>query len=958
MHDDPHPGPARGRFRVLAATMLLLLLAACGGGGTEEPPLERTSVKRSWQLDEIRGDSRAPNGDPLNADRQETMEPLLKVFLLGGLPFVPPEYTENSTAEVGVFANSTGMTFAAYAEAPGAVLGTDDAVGSKAHFEQVQGYRKLADDATLEYVVSEVVLDVIDDNGQSLTLKECPWGDSFTAVDCGSVMRAFTEYTIRAWADLDRSGDSYEVEILHVDGEAEITGWRQLGFTVSADPSWGEALWSLANFDLLEDKFEDGSQRRARLKLREPIVVRVPLDRVPLRGNFVVQTFVDALAFNHRQRESYVSTYLRDPAMMAGMPGVQVRMTGVEPAPILGDVVPENADDTPACPAGPLPEAGTLAFESLAYDERELPGGGARIAVVRSGGTSGPASVRLRTGSGSATPAFDYAAVDRRLVFREGETRRVVRIPILLDGTEEPAETVPLSLSEVRGCASLGLAEATLTILDDDRPPAPPLPSYRVGGTVTGLAGSGLVLEDRLRSITLPVAANGSFFFGSAYLAGTAYDVQVRTPPSGPLQVCTVTKGSGTVAAEVNDIAVDCVTPRPPLGLDPTFGGGSGTVTSGPRGAVKALALQPDGRIVAAIGNAVARYRSDGTLDTSFGSGGSVADVLGPTTAGAEILDLALQPDGRIVVAGTARGNSVSTLAYDFAAARLNADGSRDAGFNGGLPLQVDWIGAPDRATRVLLQPDGRIVLTGTATTVYTPATDDAAFAAVRLMADGTLDTGFGAGGRAVGEIGQLDFGQAAVLQPDGRIVVAGRTSLNRGDDPRFGAVRFLPDGTLDPAFGSGGKVFVPELGEATAMARQPDGKLVFAVAQSVGGDYGFGVVRLRADGGADTGFGTGGLATRQIGTGPDTPAALALQDDGGIVLAGLWLSTTTSYDFVVTRFGPDGTPDPVFSFVFDFFAARDGAQAVLVQPDGKVLAGGQAGSGLSAFPMLLRLNP
>lgn len=122
--------------------------------------------------------------------------------------------------------------------------------------------------------------------------------------------------------------------------------------------------------------------------------------------------------------------------------------------------------------------------------------------------------------------------------------------------------------------------------------------------------------------------------------------------------------------------------------------------------------------------------------------------------------------------------------------------------------------------------------------------------------------------------------------------------------------------------------------------------------------DAGFAVVRLNADGTLDTRFGTGGLAVRQIGTGQDTPAALALQADGGILMAGLWLSTATSFDFVVTRFGPDGTPDPVFSFVFDFFAARDGAHDLLVQPDGKVLAAGQAGSGLSVFPMLLRLNP
>jgi uncharacterized delta-60 repeat protein len=276
----------------------------------------------------------------------------------------------------------------------------------------------------------------------------------------------------------------------------------------------------------------------------------------------------------------------------------------------------------------------------------------------------------------------------------------------------------------------------------------------------------------------------------------------------------------------------------------------------------------------------------------------------------------------------------------------------------------VDWIGAPDRATRVLLQSDGKIVLAGTATTVYTPSSDDSAMALVRLNADGSLDAGFGTGARAVAEFAPLDFGLAAALQGDGKIVVAGRVSDSRSDDARFGVARFNADGSLDTGFGSAGKVRINELGEAVSMALQPDGRLVFAMARRApGGSLAFGVARLNADGSVDTGFGAGnGAAMLDVSSGNDAPTAMALQADGRIVVVGSSLNTSTSFDFVVARFLADGLPDTAFGsggfHSLDFFGGRDGAYDLLVQPDGKLLVSGSAGSGLTTLPMLLRLFP
>lgn len=965
-HRPPGRRPHRALLAAPFAALLAALVSACGGGGggepppPEEPPLELSSISRSWKVDRYLGSTRALSELISHPEsRIDEPGPVGAEYELGGLAFNAPDGGD-AIARLELFSSADGMTYWAGAQAPSGVVGDGRPVGGRVGFSQHQRWRKKAVDAALKYVITELRLDLIDGNLQSLTFAECPWGDTFTVNDCRDTMYARVLFGFAARADRDPSTPGGIEVLMGRDGIAQLNGWVGNWEHLVDEEWWG--AWSFRDFVITHDFDANGSKRHAHVKLIKPLVLEVPLGKLPIGADILVDTELTVEAMNNRRRESYAGAWFRDPARTGGVGFV---VSGLEPVPLVAVPPPDpRPDPSPVCPGPADPAAGAIAFESADFFSAELPLG-ARIVLVREGGSSGDASVELRTSDGSARAGSDYVVTNQRVWFRDGQTRRVLHLPLLADGVAEPNETVGLTIADPRGCAELGTQRtATLAIRDDDRPAPTPAPTFTVGGTVSGLAGSGLVLRDQARAISLPVAADGRFVFAGRCERGASYDVRVGTQPSSPTQVCSVTRGRGTVAADVDDIAVACSAPPPASGLDPTFGNG-GRVTAGPAGAAKAVALQADGRIVAAIGNTLARYLPDGTPDASFGTQGRVTEVLGSSNAGAEILDLAVQPDGRLVAAGRARGTSQSPLDYDFAAARFEPDGARDPGFNGGQALQVDWIGAPDHAHRVLLQPDGKIVLAGIATTLYSATTDDSAMGLVRLNADGSPDAGFGDGGRAVAEFAQLDHGYAAALQADGKLLVAGRVSQDRGDETDVGVARFNPDGTLDTSFGNDGRVIVdlgPNWDEASALAVQPDGRIVRAVAYSEVGNFAFGVLRLNADGSRDTGFGDNGFAFRQIGPGADTPAALVLQADGRIVVAGSALDSATSYDAIVARFLSDGTPDVGFGtggfYRFDTAQGRDGGYDLLVQPDGKLLMAGSAGNGLSVRPLLVRIVP
>jgi uncharacterized delta-60 repeat protein len=272
-------------------------------------------------------------------------------------------------------------------------------------------------------------------------------------------------------------------------------------------------------------------------------------------------------------------------------------------------------------------------------------------------------------------------------------------------------------------------------------------------------------------------------------------------------------------------------------------------------------------------------------LDTTYGlgTGASVMDFAGFDRGN----DVALQTDGKILVAGTANATAANS---DFGVARLlNPQGTFDTSYGGGTgKSQVDLnASSTDVARAMALQTDGKILVAG-----YTNAFGTNDFALVRLTNPGGVpDPGFRLGtGKAISDLGGTDDEAQAVLQqPDGKILLAGFTNAAGTRD--FAVIRVVnPQGTLDPTFGNTtGNRALANFGGSDAgldMALQSDGKIVVAGYTDVGGDTDFAVARFMPNGALDTTFGTGGKAIFDLG-GNDLGTALALQTDGRIVVAG-----------------------------------------------------------------------
>jgi uncharacterized delta-60 repeat protein len=281
----------------------------------------------------------------------------------------------------------------------------------------------------------------------------------------------------------------------------------------------------------------------------------------------------------------------------------------------------------------------------------------------------------------------------------------------------------------------------------------------------------------------------------------------------------------------------------------------------------------------------------------------------------------------------------------------LAAPGDLDPSFDGDGKKTFGDTGT-DSAEAVLVQPDRKLVLSGQGGGNVTVA---------RLNPDGSFDSSFGDGGTSGADFGGDDFGYAAALQPNGKIVVAGRTSVNQD----IAVARFNPNGSLDSSFDPGGtdgpgKKILPYDGTdfAQAVQVQPDRKIVVAGYGNAHAD--FVVTRLHPNGSFDTSFGDDGTSWADFG-GYEYGVAAALQPDGKVVVAG---STSVNYDIAVVRFNPNGSLDAGFDpggsdgpgkKTFDY-GGLDVAQAVLVQPDHKIVLAGRGGPNRDFA--VTRLNP
>ena len=371
-----------------------------------------------------------------------------------------------------------------------------------------------------------------------------------------------------------------------------------------------------------------------------------------------------------------------------------------------------------------------------------------------------------------------------------------------------------------------------------------------------------------------------------------------------------------------------------------------------------------------------------GDFDISFAGGQGAIPTLAITVNGIDYLTaMALQPDGKIVLAGYCDGPN----SQDFCAARINADGLLDTSFVGpsgvgGGKFVLDVGGNSDTIKAVAIQSDGKIILAGSC---YNGANSD--FCVARLNPNGSLDATFvGPSGSGNGmfllPIGASDdYATAMALQPNGKIVLVGNCFVNGQSD--FCAARLNIDGSLDTSFvgttGTGAGKFAFSIGlsndYAVAVALQPDGMIVIAgycVSPLVDSD--FCIARLDSVGALDSTFdgpsGSGnGKFLLPIGSSNDILGALHVQPDGKIVLAGSCLVGIANNDFCAARLFPDGSLDNTFDgpsgagngkILLPITANKsDTATALAIQPDGKILIAGYCDGGVLNYFCVARLH-
>jgi uncharacterized delta-60 repeat protein len=399
-----------------------------------------------------------------------------------------------------------------------------------------------------------------------------------------------------------------------------------------------------------------------------------------------------------------------------------------------------------------------------------------------------------------------------------------------------------------------------------------------------------------------------------------------------------------------------------PGSLDTTLNS-SGKVTTDFLGGydnASAMAVQSDGKIVVAGGvgqNAgraafgIARYNTNGSLDTTFDGDGKVIfrySIIDDDIATA----VAIQTDGKIVVAGT----NFFTGSNDFIVVRFNVDGSIDTsfGFNNSGTMLIGETGKSWSCNAMAIQSDGKILLGGSS---EDSSANRAKFAIVRLNSDGTLDNTFNNSGKATFDIssscstfGCLNNGAYALkIQRDNKILLAGRAwNTNR---LAFGIARLNADGTLDTTFGSNGKV-VTSISTGTghdfafAMDLQKDDKIVMA-GSAAGNGMDFALVRFNTDGSLDNTFGTGGVVITSINSGDDSASSLIIGPDGTIVAAG-YCTVGGNRDFALVSYNANGSLDTTFGpggiVTTSIVAGNDQATAMVAQPGtSKILLAGYA---------------
>lgn len=367
-----------------------------------------------------------------------------------------------------------------------------------------------------------------------------------------------------------------------------------------------------------------------------------------------------------------------------------------------------------------------------------------------------------------------------------------------------------------------------------------------------------------------------------------------------------------------------------------------------------AVAVYPDGRIVLAGSSqsptnyldtdiALARYTPNGSLDQTFGNGGLVTTDLDEFESARAV---AIQPDGKIVVAG-----NISRLdgSHDFVVLRYNQGGTLDSSFGQDGVVTTDFYNTMDFAADMAITPNGEIVVGG----IVSWSVPDSDFAIARYKSNGDLDETFGSGGKVVaGSTTTREWVTSLVVNVKGEIVLAGDTNTAEPGALNYDFVlaRFDRDGNVDASFGVNGLVItdfsvVDSLGD---VALTPNGDIIaVGTVQPSPGKLSFGVARYDRHGSLDPSFGTGGRVITDFWMKDDFAFSVAVRPNGKIVVAGRsgLVIGSSQNDFAIARYERDGKLDQSFGsgglVTTDFSNYTDEATAVAILPSGRIIVAG-----------------
>jgi uncharacterized delta-60 repeat protein len=355
------------------------------------------------------------------------------------------------------------------------------------------------------------------------------------------------------------------------------------------------------------------------------------------------------------------------------------------------------------------------------------------------------------------------------------------------------------------------------------------------------------------------------------------------------------------------------------------------------------------------------RYDTNGSLDESF----PYYIINSPSASSLELTSVALQPDGKILAVGNFDGNTNAGLfvsRFNSDGSRDLQFGNQ-FGNQGQVVISVFDGGGLGQDIAVL--PDGKILVAGA---TANPSTQLVKFGIFKLNANGSIDTSFGLNGIATTSFSNSnDVALSIAVQADGKIVTTGASNFNVGSNSQIALARFNTNGTIDASFGTGGKV-TTEVGGFTDIAAdvqmQTDGKIVIGGVSCTDGNCVGGnalIFRYESNGSLDGSFDGDGKVFVQPTTvnAPTAISSISIRPDGKIVGGGEVISSESQSDVLIVRYDLNGSPDPTFGsngiVSTDINGTNQTANSISLQPNGKILAAGSSMIGTRSDLLVLR---